>query len=87
MTYLAISAGKLRRYRSIQAIIDNITDMFQVLRGFFEAMHYLKKYKIKLVFCKGGYVALPVCLAAWFLQIDIAVHESDTVPGLTNKIV
>jgi UDP-N-acetylglucosamine--N-acetylmuramyl-(pentapeptide) pyrophosphoryl-undecaprenol N-acetylglucosamine transferase len=38
------------------------------------------------VFCKGGYVALPVVLAARILRKRIIVHESDTHSGLVNKM-
>ncbi|MDR0859579.1 MAG: glycosyltransferase [Candidatus Peribacteria bacterium] len=49
-------------------------------------MRYLQKYHIDAVFCKGGYVALPVVFAARFLRIKLVVHESDVHPGLVNRI-
>jgi UDP-N-acetylglucosamine--N-acetylmuramyl-(pentapeptide) pyrophosphoryl-undecaprenol N-acetylglucosamine transferase len=39
------------------------------------------------VFSKGGYVSLPVAIAAWILRIPVYLHESDSVPGLANRIV
>lgn len=52
VTFLPVSAGKLRRYRSIKSLIDNFTDMIQALDGLLQAVHLLKKHKIELVFCK-----------------------------------
>lgn len=51
-----------------------------------QALYYLIKYHIDIVFCKGGYVALPVICAAKLLGKKIYVHESDTRPGLVNRI-
>lgn len=44
------------------------------------------RYRIDVVFCKGGYVSLPVVIAAWILRKKILVHDSDTKPGLTNRL-
>ena len=38
------------------------------------------------MFCKGGYVALPVVVAAKLLKKKLILHESDTHPGLVNHI-
>jgi UDP-N-acetylglucosamine--N-acetylmuramyl-(pentapeptide) pyrophosphoryl-undecaprenol N-acetylglucosamine transferase len=80
--YLGISSGKLRRYFDF----ENFIDIFKVLRGCFEARKILKKLKPQLVFSKGGFVSVPVILAAKSLSIPIYIHESDITPGLANKI-
>ncbi len=80
--YHAISSGKLRRYFSLQ----NFTDPFRVLAGFFQAKKLLKKQKPDVVFSKGGFVAVPVVLAARQLKIPTIIHESDMTPGLANKL-
>jgi UDP-N-acetylglucosamine--N-acetylmuramyl-(pentapeptide) pyrophosphoryl-undecaprenol N-acetylglucosamine transferase len=80
--YYGISSGKLRRYMSAQ----NFKDPFKVAKGFFDALRILKKLKPKVVFSKGGYVTVPVVLAANALKIPVIIHESDITPGLANKI-
>lgn len=80
--YYGISSGKLRRYFSLK----NFTDPFRVLKGFSEAKKILKKEKPKLVFSKGGFVSVPVVLAAKSLKIPVIIHESDITMGLANKI-
>ena len=47
----------------------------------------LKEFKPDVIFSKGGYVSLPVCLAARKLRIPIIAHESDYSFGLANKII
>ena len=80
--YHGISSGKLRRYFSLQ----NFTDPFRVLAGFAQAWSLLRKEKPNVVFSKGGFVAVPVVLAAKVLHIPTIIHESDITPGLANKL-
>ncbi|WP_088040986.1 undecaprenyldiphospho-muramoylpentapeptide beta-N-acetylglucosaminyltransferase [Bacillus sp. EAC] len=80
--YYGISSGKLRRYIDK----ENIVDMFRVLKGCIGARAILKKLKPNLVFSKGGFVSVPVIIAASTLKIPIFIHESDMTPGLANKI-
>lgn len=58
--YYGISSGKLRRYFDLK----NFTDPFKVVKGFFEAKKLMKKLKPDVVFSKGGFVTVPVVLAA-----------------------
>jgi len=80
--YYGINSGKLRRYIDF----ENLVDMFRVIKGCFEARGNLKKIKPNLIFSKGGFVSVPVILAAKSLKIPIYIHESDMTPGLANKI-
>jgi len=77
-----IVAGKLRRYFSPL----NFLDIFKVIIGFFQSLYHLWKFMPDLIFSKGGYGALPVVLAGWLYRIPVFIHESDTMPGLSNKI-
>ena len=80
--YDGISSGKLRRYFDPK----NFSDPFRVLKGYAEARKLLKKYKPDVVFSKGGFVAVPVVLAAGHYKIPTIIHESDMTPGLANKL-
>ena len=80
--YHGISSGKLRRYFSLQ----NFTDPFRVIKGFGEARRLIKLLKPDVVFSKGGFVSVPVVLAAKKCKVPVIIHESDMTPGLANKI-
>lgn len=80
--YHGISSGKLRRYFDWK----NFSDPFRVIRGYGQARVLLKKIKPSIVFSKGGFVSVPVVLAAKSLHIPAILHESDMTPGLANKI-
>lgn len=91
-----IHAGKLRRYHKvsiIKQILDlptvfkNIRDSFLVGVGLLQSLMFLMKVKPDVVFTKGGFVCLPVGLAAKFLKIPLVIHDSDSHPGLTNRVL
>ena len=81
--FYEIKSGKLRRYFSVQ----NFIDIFKVLAGIWQAFWLLGRLKPDVVFSKGGYVSVPVMIAAWLRRVPSISHESDLTPGLANKIV
>ena len=80
--YHGISSGKLRRYFDVK----NFSDPFRVIKGYGEASRLMKRLKPDVVFSKGGFVSVPVVLAAKNHRIPAIIHESDMTPGLANKI-
>ena len=80
--YYGISSGKLRRYFDLK----NFTDPFRVIKGFSEASSLMKQLKPDVVFSKGGFVSVPVVMAAKRYHIPVICHESDLTPGLANKL-
>lgn len=86
LTFLPLVSGKWRREKNCSAFVKNIGDCCRLLWGICQSLYYLRKYQIDKVFCKGGYVALPVVFAAKLLGKEIYVHESDTRPGIVNRI-
>lgn len=91
-----ISAGKFRRYHGksvwahlldVRTLVLNFLDIFKVIGGVLMSRRILKKVSPSVVFSKGGYVVLPVGVAARMYHIPIVTHDSDVVPGLANKII
>lgn len=80
--YYGIASGKLRRYFDIK----NFSDPFRVLKGYRQAKKLLKQLKPDVVFSKGGFVTVPVVIAANRCHIPALIHESDMTPGLANKL-
>lgn len=80
--YHMISSGKLRRYFDLK----NFTDPFKVIKGIFQCTSIMRKEKPNIVFSKGGFVSVPVVMAAHFCRIPVIAHESDITPGLANRI-
>lgn len=80
--YHGISSGKLRRYFDWK----NFSDPFRVIHGYGQARSLIRKIKPSIVFSKGGFVSVPVVLAAKSLHVPAIIHESDMTPGLANRI-
>lgn len=80
--YHGISSGKLRRYFDVK----NFSDPFRVIKGCQEASRLVKSLKPDVVFSKGGFVSVPVVLAAKKHKVPAIIHESDMSPGLANKL-
>lgn len=77
-----VVSAKWRRYFSFANVIDGPKLAF----AFLQAVWHLLWYMPDVVFSKGGPGALPVVLAARWYRIPVVVHESDSVPGVTNSI-
>ncbi|MDB5167496.1 MAG: murG [Candidatus Saccharibacteria bacterium] len=92
----SIVSGKLRRYHHLtivrqllwpRLVLLNVRDSFLVGLGFLQSFAKLIIWRPDVVFTKGGYVCLPVGLAAKILGIPLVIHDSDAHPGLTNRIL
>ncbi len=91
-----IVSGKFRRYNHLtfmqqllwpKLVLLNIRDSFLVVVGFVQSFFKLIMWRPDVVFTKGGYVCLPVGLAARVLRIPLVIHDSDAHPGLTNRVL
>jgi UDP-N-acetylglucosamine--N-acetylmuramyl-(pentapeptide) pyrophosphoryl-undecaprenol N-acetylglucosamine transferase len=90
-----ISAGKLRRYHGRAAwyffhptnIRENIRDSIRLVRGITRSLSLLRRLRPQVVFVKGGYVGVPLGIAAGLLGIQLVTHDSDTVPSLTTRVL
>lgn len=80
--YFGIASGKLRRYLDLK----NLTDPFRVIKGYFQSVKLIKTLQPDVVFSKGGFVSVPVVLAAHKNHVPVIIHESDMTPGLANKL-
>lgn len=79
---MSLLSSKLRRYFAIQ----NILDIPKFFLSFFQALWKMYWYMPDVLFSKGGPGSLPVVLVAKWYGIPIFIHESDAIPGLSNRI-
>lgn len=81
-----IISGKIRRYFGIKPFFQNIIDLIKIFLGIIQSFFYLFFLNPDLIFSKGGYGSLPVVIAGAMLRIPIFLHESDVIPGRSNRI-
>lgn len=81
--FQTVTAGKFRRYFSFL----NVFDIVRIIIGFFQSMRILWKQYPDVCISAGGFVSVPVHLAAWFLGIPTWIHQQDVEVGLANKLM
>ena len=82
-SYHPIFTGKLRRYFSF----ENFIDVFKIMIGLVQSFQILAlKPKDTIIFSTGGFVSVPVVIAAWLTGKRIFIHEQTSRVGLANKI-
>lgn len=67
--------------------LKNVFLPFKLAKAVTQVKKILKKETPDVVFSKGGYVSLPVCIGAFLSKIPIVSHESDLSLGRANKII
>ena len=91
-----VSAGKFRRYNGeswLNRLLDvktnflNMRDVVRVFIGLVQSWFLLKKMRPRVILARGGYVGVPVCLAARMLGIPYVTHDSDAMVSLANRII
>lgn len=91
-----IYAGKYRRYHGksllwhlshLPTVWGNIRDILLLGLGGLQSFWYFLWHRPDVVFCKGGYVCVPVGIVAHLWRIPLIIHDSDTHPGLTNRFL
>lgn len=78
-----IDAGKFPRALSIHTF----TFPFLFVLSFFQSLTILRRVRPHTVFSKGGFVTVPVCLAARCLGIRVVLHTSDAVLNLSDSLI
>lgn len=93
LTSQYVEQGKIEEYHVIPTVkmqrkftLQNFAIPFKLINSVIQAKKHLKNIKPDVVFSKGGYVGLPVTIAANVLKIPVIIHESDMTVGLANKI-
>ncbi|SRR5258708_5742007 len=80
--FIPISTGRLQR----KFTIWTIPSLFKIPYGIIQSFSILIKIKPSLILSFGGYASVPVCFAAWVLQIPVIIHEQTAGVGLANQI-
>lgn len=81
--FKTILAGKLRRYPSLL----NLIDVFKIPVGFLQSLWHIYWFMPDVIFAKGGYASVSPALVAKIYFIPLYIHESDSMPGLANRIL
>lgn len=67
--------------------IDNIKKMYKTFRSIGEAKKIIQEFKPDVVIGTGGYICVPVGIAAKKKNVPIVLHESNAFPGIAIKML
>ena len=65
---------------------QNIKNLYATYKSIGEARKILETFKPDVVIGTGGYICVPVIIAAKKLKIPIVLHESNAYPGIAVKL-
>ncbi|MFG3421837.1 glycosyltransferase [Micromonospora sp. NPDC048063] len=85
--FTAITTGKLRRSPNLREWGRNVADAFRVPLGIFQAIMIVVRTRPEVVFSTGGYVSVPIGIAAWLTRRPLVMHEQILTLGLANRIL
>ena len=58
-----------------------------LLHGLCRSVSAVRGFEPQAVFCTGGYVSGPIGIAAWLLRVPLVLHEQNSLPGLTVRVL
>ena len=70
-----------------KGVLQLIRAFFKVVISTIQSLSIMKNFKPHLAVGVGGYTSGPVCLMGWFLRVPTAIHEQNSIPGITNRIL
>jgi len=88
LSFETIRTGKLRRSTRWSGYFQrqNVEDVFNVAAGVIDSLKILRRLRPDAVLGTGGYVSVPVIVAAAVLRIPRTIHEQTVVFGLANRL-
>jgi UDP-N-acetylglucosamine--N-acetylmuramyl-(pentapeptide) pyrophosphoryl-undecaprenol N-acetylglucosamine transferase len=86
--FQSVATGKMRRSANPLKMLNraNVQDAFRVPLGFLQAIKLVGAFRPDVVLSTGGYVCVPVVLAAAIRRVPVLTHEQTTTVGLANRI-
>ena len=89
---IILKAGFEVRSIDVEGLVGK--DLVHLIRAFFkviistiQSLSIMRTFKPHLTVGVGGYTSGPVCLMGWFFRVPTAIHEQNSIPGITNRIL
>lgn len=81
--FLSITTGRIQSRITRKFFLS----LLKIPFGFIQSFWWLIRYRPHVVLSFGGYVAVPVALAAWLLDIPVVTHEQTITVGRANRFI
>lgn len=89
-------SGKFRRYHGrdwssrlldIGTLVKNLFDSLLIALSFIQSLWLVLSKRPDVVFINGGSIGVPIAWSANLFKRPYLIHESDTTPGLANRLI
>ena len=70
-----------------KGLLDRLRSLFSLPVGLYQSLKIVSGFKPDMVLGVGGYVSGPVGVAARILGRPTAIHEQNSIPGMTNRLL
>jgi len=89
MAFVPVATGKLRRASSPIKMLSraNLRDAGRIPLGVLQARRIVADFQPDVVLATGGYVAVPIGLAASWCRRPLVIHEQTVRVGLANRLL
>ncbi len=87
--FLPVATGKVRRAKNPLGMLTwtNLKNLARVPLGAGQSCAIVRRRDPNVVVGFGGYIAVPVSLAAWLLRRPLVIHEQTVRLGLANRLL
>lgn len=69
------------------SLFDYVRIVTRLVRAWWQSVKILRRERPERVISMGGFVSVPVCLAAWILRIPFDIYELNVIPGTAVKVL
>jgi len=72
---------------TIKFDLQNIFNVIKLLKGIFQSLKVLLRFKPHVVVGFGGYASFFLVFFAWIFRIKTIIHEQNVIPGRSNRML
>lgn len=81
--HIALKLGNVPFFNIFKILVF----LLNFTRAFFKSLSALRTHTPEKVICMGGYISIPVCLAARALRIPVHLYDLDAKPGKATRFL
>jgi len=70
-----------------RGIVAKTRAIIKLTAGIFAAAGLIRTFKPDLIIGMGSYSSAPVVICGWLLGVNVALHEQNALPGITNRVL
>lgn len=70
-----------------KGLLDSLRSLFKLPGSLFQSICIIKRVSPDIIMGVGGYSSGPLCLSGKLLRVPVVIHEQNSYPGLTNRLL